>query len=441
MRVSLPRNRCSSVVLTAALLITPVAHAARDPFDLAYSVRFTSRAAIHLNNPRDQAMHRHTVDAEQTIKGDNWSAVLGGRAYAESTFGVNNRYNAPVRGAESQEFVIRDLYLQYKGNGIQLRLGNQQVVWGESFGFFFSDIVNPKDTREYGLGGDLTAQRITVPMANLVYFAGNYSFQFLYIPKPYFNMTPAQGSDFAFPLDRYFPAGTNVTITDDRTKPLSLSNGEFGLRATAMLSGWDMALFYLHYFDRRPSYRPTFAGTDINVRGVHEPISSLGITGTKDLQTWVARFELLYTRNRAVDAYYPDLINPAMSFYSALSDEMVGVLGFDYTQWRNWRLTFQFSHDTYFKNIPGALVPKNTTSLGVILGGTVFHNHEVNLITSYAVSDGSSLLQLSYMVPVSNRLEATLGAYLFEGGSNGIFGNFKGASRAFLQLRGYFGGT
>jgi hypothetical protein len=45
--------------------------------------------------------------------------------------------------------------LQYKRNKFQLRFGNQQLVWGEAFGFFFADIINPKDTREFGLGGDL----------------------------------------------------------------------------------------------------------------------------------------------------------------------------------------------------------------------------------------------------------------------------------------------
>jgi len=262
----------------------------------------------------------------------------------------------------------------------------------------------------------------------------------VYVPAPFFNFTPAQGSDFAPSITSLFPGGT-VTINDERVKGLSLNSGEFGLRGTTMINGWDLGLFYFNYFDRRPSYRPTFNGSDVTLRGVHDPISSIGFTGTKDLETWVARFELLYTMNRPVDAYQFDVINPTSSFYTGFSDQFVGVLGFDYTQWRDWHLSLQISQDSYFRAVPGSLIRQHSTNLGVVLGGTLFHNHELTFISSYGPADGSSLWQLLYMVPISSRLEATLGTYLFFGGSGSQYGSFSGANRVFFQLKGFFGGS
>lgn len=438
MKVSLRRKPFLNAVLPV-LLFSTAAFAGKSPFDLGYTLRFTSRAGIHLTNAADLAINRHTLEVEQTIKAWNsWSAVVGGRVYADSAFSMNDRYNAPVRGIESQEFAPRDLYLQYKGHGIQFRLGNQQVVWGESFGFFFADIVNPKDTREGGLGGDLAAQRIMTPIANLTWLLGDHSLQFVFIPKSFGNLTPAPGSDFAPPFSSFFPT-TTFSVQDDRIKPTALSNSEFGFRGTTMIKGWDLSAFYLYYFDRRPSYRPEVNGSSILLRGVHDPLSSFGITGTKDLDTWVTRFELLYTRNRPVDAYDPTQATPQLNYYSTLSDEIVGVLGFDYTQWRDWRLTLQVAQDSYFKNIPGALIRQHSTNLSVILGGTLFHNHELTLIASYCPNDGGSLSQILYMVPLSNRLEATFGAYLFAGPPGSQYGGFQSANRAFVQLRAFFG--
>ncbi len=407
--------------------------------DLGYSLKFTTRAAMHLNRSPDLAMHRYTLEAEQNLKfSESWQAVLGARTYADSAFSMNERYNAPVRTIESQEFAPRDIYLQYKGHGLQFRLGNQQVVWGESFGFFFADIVNPKDTREGGLGGDLAAQRIMTPMANLTWLLGDHSLQFVYIPKAFLNLTPAPGSDFAPPFSAFFPT-TPFTVLDERIKPTQFSSGEWGIRGTTLVKGWDLSAFYLYYFDRRPSYRPEVNGASILLRGVHDPLSSFGLTGTKDLDTWVVRFEMLYTRNRPVDAYDPTIEVPQLNYYTSLSDEFVGVLGVDYTQWRDWRLTLQVSQDSYFKNIPGALIRRHSTNVSLVLGGTVFHNHELTLIANYCPNDGGSLSQLLYMIPLSNRLEMTLGAYLFAGPPGSQYGGFQAANRAFVQLRAYLG--
>ncbi|MBY0370444.1 hypothetical protein K2X33_07140 [bacterium] len=438
MIVSSPKKPCRKYGLLFAAILSFAAHA-RDPFDSSYNVRFTSRAALHLNGPIDQAMHRHTIDLEQTLKADRWTGVFGARAYAESAFGVNSRYSShPVLAAESQEFVARDIYLQYKGAGFQTRLGWQQVVWGESYGFFFADIVNPKDTREFGLGGDLTAQRITVPMANVVAFLGESTVQVLYIPKPYFNLSPALGSDFAPPIGNLFP-GTDVEVHDERTKALAFNNGEFGIRATTLFAGWDLSAFYFNYFDRRPSYRPSLVGPTIVATAAHEPLQTFGLTGTKDLGPWVVRFESALTPQRPVDAYVYDSLNPELSYYSGHADEFLAVAGFDYTQWKDWRLSLQLSLNALGTAIPGAFIRQNALNLSIVTGGTVFGNHEFNLITNYA-NDGSSLWQVSYMVPISSRLEATFGAHLFAGGAGSQFGQFKGATRAFVQIRGFFSG-
>ncbi len=420
-------------------ILSYLGHAKSD-IDLTYSLRLTSRAAFHLSSSPDLAMHRHTLDAEQKIKLGGWTAVLGARAYADSAFAMNDRYNAPVRSQESQEFTPRDVYLQYRGHGVQFRLGNQQVVWGESLGFFFADIVNPKDTREGGLGGDLEAQRIAIPMVNLIGFLGDSSLQLVYIPKPFLNLTPNPGSDFAPSLSGMFP-GYTVSIQDERIRPMAWDQSEFGLRLSSLIGGWDLGVFYFYYFDRRPSYRPVFDGTEVTLRGVHDPMSSVGATATKDLGTWVARFELLYNRNRPVDAFALNNTVPTQSYYTGLSDEMVAVVGMDYTQWRDWHLSLQVSQDSYFRSIPGAFIPQHSLSLSAILGGSVLRNHEFNLIASYSPTDGGSLWQLSYMVPISSRLEASLGAYIFAGGPGSQLGAFQRANRFFIQLRGFFGGT
>src|SRR5262249_47749867 len=154
----------------------------------------------------DLASHRHIFEAEEDLKFDsNWSAAMGVWAYVEGAFASNSdRYNAPVRAIESQDIRPQDIYVQYRGGPVRLRIGNQQVPWGETFGTYYADIVNPKYMRDGGLG-NLASQRIPIPMVNALYFLGDSSLQLLYIPVPFFNQEPSLGSDFAIPFQNFFP--------------------------------------------------------------------------------------------------------------------------------------------------------------------------------------------------------------------------------------------
>ena len=56
---------------------------------------------------------------------------------------------------------------------MRVRVGNQSVVWGEAFGAYYADIVNPKDLRQSALG-DVATWRLPIPMVNVIGFAGDF---------------------------------------------------------------------------------------------------------------------------------------------------------------------------------------------------------------------------------------------------------------------------
>ena len=168
--------------------------------DYTWNLHYDLRYGYHLLAPEDLATDRHMLETEQKFTTGSWTLVGSLRAFVEAAYATNSsRYQGPVVQNDSQEIRLRDLYLQYKHGHFLIRLGNQQVVWGESFGFYYADIVNPKDLRELGIG-DLAANRLQVPMLNANFIYGDYSLQAIYIPKPFFDIIPSQGSDFAAPF-------------------------------------------------------------------------------------------------------------------------------------------------------------------------------------------------------------------------------------------------
>ncbi len=414
--------------------LTSTAHAAAD-YEAFYRLELNSRLAYHLFAPQDLASHRHTLDLEQRVKSGPWAAVLAAQVLAETAYASNPRYDQVARSS-SQELSARDIYLQYKDPNWLIRAGNQQVIWGEAFGFYFADIVNPKDRRDFGLG-ELSRQRIPVPMLQLKHLFGKSSAQLIYIPKPYFNKEPYTGSDFGNVYRDLFPEG-KVNVSDERSLPLVDQNGEAGFRATTMIRGVDLSAFYFYYHDRMPNYRLSVTNPsplELNLDGYHSRIHTGGITATTEIAPFVFRMEGLHTVDRQFDSVRDG------TYSAARSGETTAVLGVDYTKIANWRLGMQLS-DTYLtENIPGSLTPKNRPLLTWLLSGPIYREQTLEVILSYVANDGSSLAQIRYLTPLSSQIELLFGADILMGGSQSQFGRFKSASRGYVLLKGYLLGS
>ncbi len=155
------------------------------PAKYEYQLDFDTRYGTHYYGAPSTATNRHTFEYEQKAEYNNqWSSVIGLRAEVESAYSaVPERYGTgDVAKKDSQSFFLRDNYLQYQNGIFRARAGYQQIVWGESFGYYYADIVNPKDYREAGLG-DLSRNRLESPILNLQWIYSNSSVQLLYIPK------------------------------------------------------------------------------------------------------------------------------------------------------------------------------------------------------------------------------------------------------------------
>jgi len=397
------------------------------PWESSYKLDLISRGSVHTNTPHDLASAKQILEFEQTVKFSPYLNFVGGfRFYADGSFATNTRYASPVRENESIDLGLRDLYLQYRQGPWLVKVGNQQAVWGEAFGFYYADIVNPKDMREFGLG-DLSYYRLPVGMLNANLFLNQTTLQLIWIPKPYFNQMPSVGNDFAFPFERFFP-GANVTLQADRTKPWALTSSEVGLRVNQVFHGWDLGVFVFNYFSRSPNY--TVSG--LTFTESHSRLTSLGFTGSKEWGEWVSRFEVVGNFDKPVDTF-------SGIYQTQKAFEGVGVIGIDYTGSQKWRVGAQLSDRQIFNPPRGTVLASDISLISVNLGGNHWLEHSTDLILSYCFQDGSSLVQWTYQLPISQQLEFGAGANLLFGSSNSVFGLYQNASRFFIQLRGYLG--
>ena len=391
-----------------------------------------SRIGYHLVAPTDLSSHRHELEINNIIRFPNpWSLGFGFRALVEAAYASNSsRYSEPVRTRDSQDLILRDLYLQYKEGPLSLKIGNQQVVWGEAFGFYYADLVNPKDFRDFGIG-PLEKNRLHTPMVNVKWNFNENIFQFLYVPKPYFNKSPAIGSDFAFPFKKFFPIQPH-TFTDERTLSLGTKSSEYGVRLSPSLNGADLSIIYFNYFDRAPVYISENSSGNIEITGKHPRMETYGLTLSLPVNVLVLRSELLFHRNKSFNFFDGDLD-------SFKAHQIVGVLGLDYIVGDRWRVGLQFSENYRDRTVSGAL-DINSTQLVTGHGSFTLYNAQIlDLLLAYAPHDGSSLTELSYSIPLSKRVELLFAADLFNGSSSSQFGLFHPSSRGYIQVKTYLG--
>lgn len=79
------------------------------------------------------------------------------------------------------EIDLREAYMDILFDKIDLRIGKQQIIWGKSDGVFITDIVSPKDLREFLLP-DFDEIRMGVTALKTDYYLGNHAFELVWLP-------------------------------------------------------------------------------------------------------------------------------------------------------------------------------------------------------------------------------------------------------------------
>ncbi len=395
-----------------------------------YQLEFDARYATHTKGPPDIASHRHTFGYEQKAQYNNeWSSVLGLRAEVEAAYSAHpERYGSGDVGKnDSQSFFPRDNYLQYQGDYFRLRAGYQQVVWGEAFGSYYADIVNPKDYREAGLG-NLSRNRLDSPILNLQWIFSTTSFQMLYIPKASLSLFPSAGSDFNTLQPPSSVPGSSLLI--ERNPQDALTRGEYGARLTQQISSFDLSLFYLNYYDRLPVYSITLGSTP----GVFvatpdfRPLQTSGLTVTSDFSGYLLRIEALQNTKREFNTF------DETGLGTDKSDEFVYVLGLDLPSFDKWQLGLQ-SSASQLREGKWSGREKTQSIASVRLAKTFENGVGAEALFTQFNSDSSALTQIDFVFPLSNQTELIFGADQFSGSDNTYMGRLKDASRAWVMFK------
>jgi hypothetical protein len=327
---------------------------------------------------------------------------------------------------------LREAYIDTEIGNTFLRVGKQQVVWGQADGLKVLDVLNPQSFREFILD-DFEDSRIPLWMVNAEIPIGDAMFQLLWIPDNTYDDIPEPGATFAFTsplIVPELPPGVPVTILPPDRPNDFYRDSDVGAKFSVFVGGWDLSLNYAyHYFDR-PVVRREISTAGITVRQDYERTHLLGGTFSNVFGDFTLRGEVGYSSDRFF------LTNDATDADGVIgSGELSYVLGLDYQGWRDWFISAQIFQSIITDPAPG-LVRDDVDTTATLLIRRDFMNDslqaEALLIQSLNQSDGALQASLNYEWRTNIRLK--VGADIFYGNSQGLFGQFKEKDRISMGI-------
>ncbi|MDY6861977.1 MAG: DUF1302 family protein [Thermodesulfobacteriota bacterium] len=191
------------------------------------------------------------------------------RAYYDAVFDLEGsgwtsgfRFEEEIREANSDSISdpLRELYADITIGRVFMRLGKQQVGWGEAIGMKMLDVINPQDMREFNQL-DFEDSHIPLWMANVIYYPPvmGTSLQLLLIPDIEPHYIPPAGYPFTPQfVNRYQGLESHGVLHLNRSPnagkrvPQNLKNMEIGVRWYQNLPYLEYSLNYFYHWSDVP---------------------------------------------------------------------------------------------------------------------------------------------------------------------------------------------
>ena len=411
----------------------------RDRLDVTGFVK--NETALRFHSPHQFSKSQNWLQAEIEFELTDWAelTILGRSLFDPVNHletNIDDFHTSPIdrlEAGDSFQAELRELYLDLLYDDFDIRLGRQQIVWGESIGLRILDVINPQDFREFILN-DFIDARIPLWSLRVGYTLSDWTFEGLWLPDFEASRPADQGSEFQFrnvplpalPVQPRPPLPSVQVGSVHQPEDWRLSDSEVGFRVTRFMRNMDLSLNYLYSWGDFPvPFRRVLGPNAFRFEPRHERFHLIGGSFNYAFDVFVIRGEgglRLGEHFVSGDPHDRDGIRQR-EFLSY-------VLGVDWTVNDNLMANVQFFQNVIF-NAPGALVGEsveNAVSL-FLLSDFINETLRPQLLVLYGINFGDLLIRPQIRYDFSDYVSATIGADFFIGSRSGLFGQFAAPVR------------
>lgn len=348
-------KRPSFIFFLLFILATTISYA--DNFSMAGYIK--NEFSLGLDSLNDVSKFKNILSLSgEYIINDNWTFFGSAKYWYDPVYDWTGKYGPAKHymGHVQRVDWLRDCYLDYTSDRLDIRLGKQQVVWGQADGICVLDRVNPFDLREYWLP-DFVDLRIPLWMINIKYSPKvNSVLQILIIPDFEQSASAPPEAPFSFRSYRKFDAfvkyweslvpGVSKVSTDIYYPSKKFKNSTFGLQWLDRIGELEYTLNFLYgyYYSARTFYEGQVGW----VRNYSRRFKLWRLYGCSFNRTFTNPGLLQGITLRGDFAYYNDEPTYYGNPYTASSqgvnrwNNIFWIMGLDKYLTANWIVNFQF---------------------------------------------------------------------------------------------------
>ncbi len=356
--------------------------------------------------------------------------------------GTYSPASRPVLLDDFGELELRDAYLDFDLGPSDVRLGKQQIVWGKLYGFKLLDAVNPQSFREFILE-EFDQSRIGLWTLNVETPLpdgplGSWELQTIWSPDTTVHRLAEPGATFEFQAPRFRfgqqpgDSPPDMVFTERPNDPFD--DSVYGARLAGYVGGLDLSLNVLSGPDPQPLGRVELIDGQSALIRFHERRTLIGASMATSFGRLSTRAELGFSPDRSLNtrSVQGELdVEKADQLSIAFAADIAAPFGVT--------LSAQLLHDRILDAPNDIVRPSDDTLLSVLARRRFFDETLTVELRWYASEGGSDAVwrpKISYAV--SDSLELSVDADVFQGNPDGIFGQFDERDRITVRIRRYF---
>ncbi len=326
---------------------------------------------------------------------------------------------------------LRDFYLELTLGNSNLRVGKQQIVWGNLDGLRVLDQMNPHSFREFILA-DFEESR--VGLWSLYYDAGlgPWRAELVWTPDTTTHDIPEPGAWFEFQAPRYrygaSPGARLPEITTDLPKSM-IDDATYGARLSGAVGRVDIRLQAQTGLDYEPLGRLEATPSGVVLEQFYRKRQIYGLSFESTVAGLVVRGEFSAQPNRTFNT------NEDGDLQIAEADQWTGAIGLDLNGPWNTFFNFQYVYDRV-SSPPDGLVRPNTDHIATVFARRTFAYDAITAELRWygTLDENDGLARGSVSWTLADNLSVELGADFFYGDEEGIFGQFQDRDRAYVSV-------